>query len=174
MYTRLALPTNGNDPHFRELCEQHWYLKGCLLADDEFRMNPNFDRAEIDTYGNGTQDFWRGVIETAGTFRMTGARYRYPHIELKGSHAFLTVFLEFLEEQLGARVLQPWNLTGKPAKFDFDGKLDWQIKGEFIRLNNERARELGRLMYIDRSVGREFQRHTADEMVNWVSRKRRL
>lgn len=173
MQIKLAFPSE-NDPQFLELREQHWYLKGCLLADDEFRMNKGFNRAEIDTHGTGTADFWRGVIDTAGSIRMSGARYRYPFIELQGRYAFLSVFLEFLEEQLGARVLQPLALTGQTAKFDFDGKLAWQATGDFVRLKCKQAQDLARLMYVGCSVCRETNRHVADEMVMWGSRKTHL
>src|SRR6266540_4018016 len=100
MLIDVAFPTNMDDPQFKVMLEQSWYLKGAMLADAEYRMEPTFDPTEIEPQGTGTEAFWRGVLDTVGTVHMrAGGVYTYPRVELKGSYPFLKAFLNFLEEK---------------------------------------------------------------------------
>jgi hypothetical protein len=136
-------------------------------------MNPDFDRKLIDPFGTGTKAFWRGVLESAGAIRLDaagGGDRKYPKVKLKGSHAFLTVFLEFLEEELSIPSLLA-NGKAKP-KFDFDGKLAWQAMGGYLDFRPVQSRDIVRLLYIGETVGQESSRCMADRIVTWEPARR--
>jgi hypothetical protein len=157
-------------PLFSHLLEQAEYLRGVLLADEAYRFDEDFDASLIDPYGTGTLHFWRGVVETAASLYMRPAgNYTYPYCELKGSYPFLKKFLDFLEENLA---VQGMVIQGNPrAKLDADGKLDWQIKGGFIRLRGTLARDTVALLYRGARVRREKYSSMANTMWAWESKK---
>ena len=163
-------------PDFERLLEQSWYLKGVLLADKEYRMDKDFSPSLIDAHGNGTKAFWRGVLETGGSIRMDaggGRDYKHPYVELRGSYAFLSAFLAFLEEELGTRILGPVFQGGSlNAAFDDDCQLASKAAVERVWVKGPKAHRIVRLLYLGQTVGRASPRRKADEIVTWCSGKR--
>lgn len=166
---RLTYPDNHKDPSFQPMVEQTEYLRGVLYADKEHRLDSDLTRdigSEIDPYGTGSKHFWRGVIESAGYVQIESAgRYDYPQFELKGGYNFLKKFLAFLEEEFAPCAPVPG------VKFDFDGKLDWQARGGFVKLRGLRVQELVKALYLGASVSRASFRGKADRIVQWLPKR---
>lgn len=173
LFERPFFPTDETDPDFKRKLEASWYLLGVQLADQTYRLDKNFNPKLIDPYGTGTKAFWRGILETAGAIRLDaggGGDRKYPYVGLKASHAFLTVFLAFLEEELGTRL--PLAQGEVRSSFDFDGKLAWQAMGDFIWMKGTQARDVVRLLYLGETVGRDKPRRLADAIVTWEPAQR--
>jgi hypothetical protein len=170
-----SVPRDDSDPDFKQKLEEHWYFKGVLLADPAYRKDPDFDARLIDPYtGTGTEAFWRGVLETAGSIRVDkagGGDLCYPHVELHGAYPFVSAFLAFLKEKLTPHI----HLAGQVVALDLDfkGKLDWQTKGGFIKIRGKLAQEIIRLLYVGQTIGMETPRRTADAIVQWSARYQR-
>ena len=172
-FERPFFPTDETDPNFKRKLEEAWYLQGVLLSDEAYRLDKDFNPKLIDPYGTGTKAFWRGVLESAGAIRMDtagGGGRIYPFVGLKASHAFLTVFLAFLEEELGTRF--PLVQGEVQSAFDADGKLAWQAMGDFVKMKSTQARDVVRLLYLGDTVGRDKPRRLADGIVTWEPAQR--
>ena len=162
-------PDNDKDPNFRALVEQAEYLLGVLYGDEAHRKDNDLARDignEIDPYGPGTRDFWRGVVETGGYMKVEPAgRYEYPRFRLEGGYKLLRKFLDFCEQELAPRAL------GLGMRWDADGKLNHQAMGCCIRLGSQQTQEVVRLLYLGATVSRDSFRLEADRIVQWVSKR---
>jgi hypothetical protein len=145
--------------------ERNEYLEGVLWSDKDLRMDRGVDADAIDPFGTGTKAFWRGLLEGAGSMSIGASGPRsYPRIELQATYAVLGKFLQFLQEEIHTRRGVEW-------AWDEEGKLEWQARGEFLRVTGKKAQDIVRVLYLDQTVGRQSVRHVADKIIAWSGRK---
>ena len=63
-------------------------------------------------------------------------------------------------------------MIGAEVKWDADGKLDFQARGNYISLGGARAQEVINLLYAGATISRDTYRYRANRTFHWVSRKR--